>query len=274
MPQLVYDSRNSQSSTRGVFRILYTRRVLLYELTKNELLGRYKRSAFGILWSFVNPLLISIVIYFVFGRIFNGYMPGSHGYASWVMSGVLLQVLLLTGITIGSSSLQQNVSLISRNRIEPMLYALSSAIAHVIHFAIGATALIPLGMVTGQHLSLRIFLLPLFFLFVMLWLAGIGMIIVGWFMRFDDALYLFNATLMIISYLSPFLYPLSILSPRLRSIVEWNPITDMVVTFRWMFYSAQPISLHSLSMAFISPIVVFIIGIERIRKRWNDYVML
>jgi ABC-2 type transport system permease protein len=270
----VYDSRKPQDTLLSSIGIIFTRKILLGQLIKIELVSRYKRSALGILWSFLNPLLISTVIYFVFGRIFNNYMPNTRGYASWVVSGVLLQILLLTGITISSAGLQQNVLIISRNRIPPILFAVSSAVSHVIHFSIGCIALIPLAIYTGQKLSLRILLLPGFFLCVVLWLTGLGFLLVGWFMRFDDSTYIFNALLMIISYLSPFLYPISILSERLRNFVEINPVTNFVVTFRWLVYSEQTASPTQIASTVCFSLFVFVCGVTWIRKRWNDYVML
>lgn len=274
MKKPVYDSRQPQDSLIATLKAIHSRRVLLSELIRIDLVSRYRRSAIGIFWSFLNPLLVSSVIYFVFGRIFNAYMPQTRGYASWVVSGVLLQVLLLTGVTVAASGLQQNISIISRNRIQPILFALSSAASHGIHFVIGCLALIPLALFTGQKLSIRLLLLPVFYLCVVLWLTGIGLLLVGWFMRFDDALYLFNALLMIVSYLSPFLYPIGILSDRLRHYVELNPVTNFVVTFRWLVYENHTATIFQiLSVPFCSA-VMFILGVYWIRNRWNDYVML
>jgi ABC-2 type transport system permease protein len=270
----VYDSRVPQDSLISTFRVVISRRILLGELIRIDLVSRYRRSVIGILWSFLNPLLISFIIYFVFGRVFNSYMPETRGYASWVVSGVLLQVLLLTGITVSSSGLQQNMSIISRNRIQPVLFALSSASAHMIHFLVGCLSLIPLALFTGQTLSLRIILLPFYCFCVVFWLTGIGLLLVGWFMHFDDALYLFNALLMIISYLSPFLYPTGILSDRLRTLVELNPITNFVMAFRWLVYENHTVTAVQISSVPIWSAFVFIAGVYWIRNRWNDYVML
>ena len=113
MPTSVYDSRKPQDGVLGSILILLERRRLVSRLAKMDVLNRYKKSVLGVFWSFINPLLISSVIYFVFGRIFNNYMPETRGYASWVLSGVLLQGLLLSGITVCSSALQTNMNLIS-----------------------------------------------------------------------------------------------------------------------------------------------------------------
>jgi ABC-type polysaccharide/polyol phosphate export permease len=274
VPSTVYDSRNPQDSVLGSIGILIERRRLVISFTKIDVLNRYKKSVLGVLWSFINPLLISSVIYFVFGRIFNNYMPETRGYASWVLSGVLLQGLLLSGITISSSALQSNMGLISRNRIQPIIMSFSSSLSHVTHFSIGIISLAPLAILTNQTLSLRIFLLPIYLLLVSFWLTGLGLLLVGWFMRFDDAAYLFNASMMVVSYLSPFLYPVAILGDRIRGFVEINPITSWIVTFRWLVYEKQTVEVFNIAFVFASSLLTFIAGILWLRNRWNDYVML
>ena len=243
-------------------------------LTRIEVQNRYKKSVLGVFWSFINPLLISSVIYFVFGRIFNNYMPETRGYASWVLSGVLLQGLLLSSITASSSALQSNMSLISRNRIQPIIISFSSSLAQVLHFSIGVLSLVPLAILTNQTLSLRVLFLPIFLLLVSFWLAGLGMLLVGWFLKFDDAAYLFNASIMVISYLSPFLYPIAILGDRIRVFVEINPITSWIITFRWLVYEKQSVELINIAVVFGSSLLTFIAGVFWLRNRWNDYVML
>lgn len=274
MTSIIYDSRKPQDGVLNSFRILIIRRRLIIILTRNDILNRYKKSVLGIFWSFINPLLISSVIYFVFGRIFNNYMPESRGYASWVLSGVLLQNLLLSGITVSSSALQTNMSLIGRNRIQPVIIGFSSSLSHVTHFSIGILSLAPLAILTNQTLSLRLLLLPIFLLLVSFWLTGLGLLLVGWFLKFDDAAYLFNATLMVISYLSPFLYPIAILGNRIRVFVEINPITSWIITFRWLVYEKQSVELFNIAVVFCTSLLTFIAGILWLRNRWNDYVML
>lgn len=274
MNSLIYDSRNPQDGVLGSLKVLTYRRRLVIGLTKIDVLNRYKKSVLGVFWSFINPLMISSVIYFVFGRIFNNYMPETRGYASWVLSGVLLQGLLLSGITVSSSALQTNMSLISRNRIQPIVISFSSSLSHVVHFSIGILSLAPLAVITNQTLSWRILLLPIFLLLVSFWLTGLGLLLVGWFMRFDDAAYLFNASMMVISYLSPFLYPIAILGERIRGFVEINPITSWIVTFRWLVYEKQTVEMFNIYVVFCSSLLTFIAGVFWLRNRWNDYVML
>ena len=244
MPSTIYDSRKPQDGVLSSLIVLIVRGRLVISLTRVEVLNRYKKSVLGVFWSFINPLLISSVIYFVFGRIFNNYMPETRGYASWVLSGVLLQGLLLSGISVSASALQANIGLISRNRIQPIIISFSSSLAHVTHFSIGVLSLAPLAILTNQTLSLRILFLPIFFILVSFWLTGLGLLLVGWFMRFDDAAYLFNASMMVISYLSPFLYPIAILGDRIREVVEINPITSWIITFRWLVYEKQSVELY------------------------------
>jgi ABC-type polysaccharide/polyol phosphate export permease len=274
MANEVYDSRISPYGIISSLKIAFLRRSLIQRLLVIDIMTRYRKSVLGVFWSFINPLMIASVIYFVFGRIFNNYMPETRGYASWVLSGVLLQGLLLSGITVTSNSLQTNVQMMAKNRIQPIVFALSSSGSHVVHFLIGTFSLFPLAFVTAQTISLRALLLPLYLLLACLWIAGLGLLLVGWFIRFDDAAYLFNALIMVITYLSPFFYPLNILGDRIRFFVELNPITSWVLTFRWLVYEKQEIESFNIVVVISSSLITFFCGIMWLRRRWNDYIML
>lgn len=274
MYKLIYDSRESQLGPIGTLRLVSVRFPLFVTLLKFELLTKYKKSVLGLFWSFLNPLIISSVIYFVFGRLFNSYMPLNRGYATYVVSGVLLQLLLLQGMTASSSALQASIPMIVKNRVEPGLQVLVSASAHSVHFSIGSLSLVPLALLSNQPISLRILLLPIFISLSVLLIAGFGMILVPWFLRYDDAQFLFNAFLMIVGYLTPIFYPISILSETMRHLVMFNPITHWIIVFRWLVFEGHQVTMVSLLIVLFSSFFTFIFGIRGLRKRWNAMVML
>jgi len=265
-----YDSRNKDIGLRNLVRA----RRLILELCRVELYSKYKFSVLGIFWSFLGPLLTTTVIFLVFGRLFNSYMPENRGYAVWVLTGVLLQVLMLQGISVTALSLQRNMVIMTRNRISPIVVAVASAAAHVCHFVLGSLVIIPIAVMSDQSLSLRILFFPFFLICAVFFGAGVGLLLCGAFMRFDDTVYLFNAAMMILSYLTPIFYPLDILSEKLQQVVYFNPLTSWVLTYRWIFFKEFQISSYHLIAVMFSTIISFILGLIYIRNRWKDIVML
>jgi ABC-type polysaccharide/polyol phosphate export permease len=272
--KLVYDSRESQKGPLGTLKLVSLRFPLFLTLLKFELLTKYKKSVLGLFWSFLNPLMISSVIYFVFGKLFNSYMPLNRGYGTYVVSGVLLQLLLLQGMTACSGALQAALPMIVKNRVEPGLQVLVSSSAHAMHFTIGATSLIPLALLSHQPISLRVLLLPFFIYLAILLIAGFGMLLVPWFLRYDDAQFLFNAFLMIVGYLTPIFYPISILNETMRTLVMFNPMTHWIIVFRWLFFENQEIVASNLLIVIATSLLSFALGVRSLRKKWNAMVML
>ena len=270
-----YDSRNSLPGLRGSFLILFQNRSLIVHLTKMELFTKYKRSLLGIFWSFLNPLLTGSVIYFVFGRVFHGYLKNSHGYGVLVFSGILLQALLLQGITVASQAIQSYSSLLTKLRINPIIFSFSSALSHVIHFVLGCIVLIPVALLSHQGFSFRVVILPVYCVLIVFALTGVSLLLSGIFLRFDDAGYLLGALIMIATYLAPIFYPTAILSGKIHMLVHINPISSWINIFRWMLFASNyQFSIFDLVSILLQTLVSITFGILLVKDRWNDYVML
>ena len=269
-----YDSSIPEIGAIQSLKVLIRKRRLVFMLAKNDLVSRYKKTVLGILWAQLNPLLTTSVIYFVFGRFFNQSTSLKDGYAVYVYTGILFQILLLSGITQAGQSLAGNAALLLKTRTSPIIFSFSSALGNILNFLIGFTLLIPLAFLTQTRLSLRILLLPLLLLLLTFFLTGIGMFLSGFYIRFDDFSYLMGAAMMIAAYLCPIFYPIEILSDKLRLIVEFNPLTSWVIVIRWMCFADAYVSSYNLFVVFFSQAIVLALGITWVRKRWNHYMVL
>ena len=270
----IYDSRSRELGFLSTIIHLGKKRRLIVELARIELYQKYKASALGILWSFLNPLLITSVIYFVFGKLLNSYMPENRGYAVWVYSGILLQVLLIQGLTVAASSIQRNLNIITKNRISPIVMGFSASLAHSVNFALGALLLLPLSLITNQQVSIRVFLLPIFLILSACALTGFGIAVTGLFMKYDDTVYIFNAATMILTYLTPIFYPISLLEGNLKILVSLNPLTSWISTLRWLFLDQYLISPWNIIVVFLSSIFLLLFGITVLKNRWKIWQML
>ncbi len=270
----MYDSRNDELGFIPTLQHLFLNSILIFELARVELFQKYKGSVLGIFWSFLNPLLITTVIYFVFGRLFNSYMPENRGYAVWVYSGILLQILLIQGLTIAASAIQKNLSIITKNRIRPIIMGFASSLAHSINFLLGSIIIIPLCFLTNQQLSWRMILIPLYVFLSAAFLTGFGLLVVGLFMKYDDTVFVFNAAIMVLSYLTPIFYPLDILSGKLHLLISLNPLTSWVSTLRWIFLDEAKIEIYNLLYVFGTSISLLFIGSLMLRSRWKIWQML
>jgi ABC-2 type transport system permease protein len=269
----VYDSSASEKLLAD-FRLLGKKKRTVFRLSLVELQNRYKKTVLGAFWSILNPLLTAAIIYFIFGGLFNGYLPGNRGYFFWVFSGLMLQIFMMQGMGLAANQLIGNLSLITNYRINPVLVASSIGLSASLNFLIGCIALVPAAIISGHSIGIRILLLPLFAFLVAGLLAGAGMVLFHYFRKYDDAAYIFNLVVMIASYLAPFLYPFDILTKPLSTFISANPLTSYILVFRWIVLDEQILNPLRLVIVVLFSLTVFALGAKFLRNRWNETLML
>lgn len=269
----MYDSRTLQSLNYELKQLWHSKSSIV-SLAIFELNARYRKTVLGVIWAILNPLLTASVIFFIFGGIFNGYLPGERGYFFWVYSGLVLQLFIMQGMVTAVNGLIVKLPLIKNYRLSPISISLIVGLALTLNFLIGSLSLIPAAFISGLDVSYRILLLPLFCVFTTLFLSGMGMILVYWFQRFDDVSQIFGIATMIVAYLSPFLYPFEILREPLRTLVSANPFTSFILVFRWMVLSEQYINPMRLVIVPVFSALIFFLGIRYLRRKWTEVVML
>jgi ABC-2 type transport system permease protein len=269
-----YDSSAPEFGLRESTSIFWKKRKLLQILARNDLLTRYKKSVLGILWSQINPLLTTTVIYFVFGKLINRYLPTQRGYAVYVLTGILFQTVLISGLTACGEALASNAPLLMKIRVKPIVFAFSTGISTVFNFVIGFVTVIPIALFSHQSISIRFLLIPVLLILLVFFLTGMGLLLSGFYIRFDDVRYLMGALMMIVAYLSPIFYPLSILSTRIRLLVELNPLTSWIVVIRWCTFTDASCNLWQILVVILSTAFSYIGGVYWIRSRWTNYMVM
>jgi ABC-2 type transport system permease protein len=269
-----YDSRLDTFNFADSIRQILQRRELLITLVQRDLFNKYKRSILGIGWSLLNPILTTSVIYLVFNGIFAGRLPNQRGYATYIYTGVLLQMLVLSGIPAAANSLSSHWQYITKMRLPPHLFAIATSISGVIQFSIGLVALLPLWLLTNFSLTPRILMIPIFLLFISMALTGLGLLLSGLMIRYDDMNYIIGVILMILGYLTPIFYTLDSIPERLAKIISINPLTQYVDVARYLIIGSSNVNTYELLFVPAFSIFLFVLGFLRINKKWNDWIIL
>jgi ABC-type polysaccharide/polyol phosphate export permease len=269
-----YDSRVNSFGLIESFGQIVQRHELLFALVQRDLFAKYKRSILGIGWSVLNPILTTSVIYLVFNGIFAGRLPNQRGYATYIYTGVLLQMLVISGIPAAANSLSSNWQYITKMRLPPHLFAIATSISGVVQFYIGLFALIPLWVLTKFSLTPRVLLIPIFLMFISMALSGIGLLLSGLMIRYDDMNYIIGVVIMILGYLTPIFYTLDSVPERLARIIAINPLTQYVDVARFLIIGNSSIQIYELLFVPIFSTVLLLLGFLRINKKWNDWIVL
>jgi ABC-2 type transport system permease protein len=247
---------------------------LIKMLVFRDLTLRYKRSAIGIGWTLLNPMLTSFVLWIVFSYVFGSRLPGNQQYAPYLFAGILLNNFFSQGMLASAEAIAGNGSIFTKIKIPPQIFAISSAIASFVNFLIG---LIPLAIVvylSGTRLAWTAPLTILVGLFMTLLVSGLGLVLSITFIRFDDTRNIVNVFLLMLLYLTPVFYPISALSLRLQEIIKLNPLTSFLNCFRWSFSDNENVVL--LDWVFVGgvSVAVFLFSIKFFERYWNKTVTM
>ena len=247
---------------------------LIRLLVNRELTLRYKRSVIGIGWSLLNPVLTSLILWYVFSFVFASRLPNGQQFAPYLMAGILLYTFFNQSLMQSAESIANNAGILTKIFIPPQIFAVSSALAGLINFAVGLLPLALVCFISGQSLA---WTLPLVFVIgisLALLSAGLGLALSIMFIRFDDTRNIVNVLLMILMYLTPVFYPVSIMNPTMQRIIHWNPITSYLDAFRWAFSNNSSPTIFSWIYMSIWSIGALLLGTYVFKKFWPRTVAM
>ena len=247
---------------------------LIRLLVNRELTLRYKRSVIGIGWTLLNPMLTSFVLWVVFSFAFGSRLIEGQQFAPYLMAGVLLNTFLNQGTWLASDSISANSEILTKIYVRPELFTISAAISAFINFLIGLIPLAIVVLVSGQTLAWTLPLVLVVALCMTLFVAGLGLCLSTLFVRFDDTKNIVGVLLMIALYVTPVFYPISILSPRMQTLINANPITSYLEIFRWAFSNNASPSPLDWGYMLSTSVIMFLIGSNVFKKYWPRTVAM
>jgi lipopolysaccharide transport system permease protein len=232
------------------FRTFSLNRHLIWTLTKRDLTGRYKGSFLGALWSFVNPLVLMIIYTIVFA-VFLKIRFEKSGTALhstlYILAGIIPWITFQESLGHSTTVIMENVNLIKKvvfpSEILPIKVSLSCLMSQSIGFAI----LLIGQIVLNQKFHLTMIQLPLIILFQFIFTLGISWIVASLGVFVKDMSQIVNLLLMVMFFMTPIMYPISIFPP---SIVKWiylNPIMVIITSYRSLILEGEWIGILTLT---------------------------
>jgi ABC-type polysaccharide/polyol phosphate export permease len=158
--------------------------------------------------------------------------------------------------------------------VKPQIFTLASAIAGLVNFAIGFIPLTLVCLVAGQAIAPTFPLVFVVAFFLVLFVAGAGLLLSILFIRFSDSQSISVILLNMLSYVTPLFYPISDLTPTMQKVVSLNPLTSFLDCFRWAFSNNATATLNDWLYIGFSGITMFIIGNIVFSKSWRKVVVM
>ena len=253
------------------FHELWEYRELLYFLTWRDVKVRYKQTAIGIVWVVLQPLAMMVVFTLFFGKLAK--MP-SDGipYPLFSFAALLPWQLFSRTISESTRSLVTDQRLITRVYFPRILVPTASSLAALVDFGISMGLLFLIMFFYGYMPGSSIIWLPFFVMFMVITALGIGFWLSALNVEYRDVMYAIPFLNQFLMFLTPVVYPASIVPEGWRVLYGLNPMVGVIEGFRWaLLGSGEGPSLMLLVSAIIS-IVLFVSGMIWFRKKEMTFV--
>jgi lipopolysaccharide transport system permease protein len=237
-------------------------RELIWNLTVADLKNRYQNTALGFFWSLLSPLLMALVLYFIFRHLWGR----EQNFAIDLLVGIMAWQFFNTGTTASLRSIVGKSSLVTRVYIPRQILVLSNVLADLINFVLTFVVLLFIILVLLGYLPVT---MPLFIpvhIIFFFFIYGAGLFLSALFVYFRDLNQIWQVVTRVLFFCSPIFYPLSIIPDYLMPYYLLNPITEFIIIYRDVMVAGNLPSLYSTAIVIGFAIAAYLVGSLVFRK--------
>lgn len=244
---------------------------LLKELVSRDFKVKYKRSVLGVLWSLLYPVLMMAVMAIVFSNVFKFSTPGVN-YLVYLLTGLTIFNYFSEASNLAMSSVVGNFSLINKVYMPKYIFPFEKCVFVGINFLLTLVPLYVVILLTGTGLNWWHLLLPYSFLCLFIFTVGVGFILstIAVFLR--DMFYIYGIVLTIMMYLTPIMYDISIITPKLQFIMKFNPLYQFINFARTIILYNNCPTIGQFAGCAVSSVVILIIGVVLFKKQQDKFI--
>ena len=269
--EMIFDRESLKKDILAMKRYKY----LLGDLVAKDVKTNSRRSALGVLWSVLNPLLMMAVLTVIFSNIIRVEVEG--GFALFYLTGYIIFNFVSEATGFALYTITSAAPLIKKVYIPKYVFPLEKCIFSLVNMFFSLVAFVIVFVVffiTGRvtpHLTMLMFPIPMVLVFM--FCLGICLILSAVMVFFRDIGHIWGILLTVWMYASPIIYPIDILPEWLRSVLRLNPLTHYIDYFRnVMIYGKLP-SLHENLICLLFSISTFFIGVVIFRKKQDKFLL-
>lgn len=212
---------------------LWEYRELFYFFAWRDIKIRYKQTALGVLWAVIQPLFTMAVFTVVFGqmaKIPSEGLPGPVFYFSALLPWIYFSSTLNTG----GMSLVANSNLLTKIYFPRIILPAAAALGGLLDLAIGSVLLAALILYYHLPLTWHLLLWPVLVVPLVLLAFGISAFIAALNVKYRDIKYAIPFAIQLLLFVTPIIYPASIIPERFRWVLAVNPLSGLIESFRYV----------------------------------------
>jgi lipopolysaccharide transport system permease protein len=252
-------------------RELWAYRELIYFLSWREIKVRYKQTAIGVAWAVLQPLAMMLIFTIFFGRLAKIPSDGVP-YPLFAYVALLPWQLFSRTMTESTNSLVADQRLITRVYFPRIIVPISTTIAAVVDFMISAVLLLGLMLFYGVVPSTTVIWLPVFLLLMIITALGVGFWLSALNVEYRDVAYTIPFINQFWFFLTPVVYPSSLVPERWQTLYGFNPMVGVIEGFRWALLGVGEGPSSMLAVSILIALFSFVSGIIWFQRREQTFV--
>ena len=251
------------------WRELWEARELMYFLVLRDVKVRYKQTVLGVAWAVLQPLFTMLIFTIVFGR-FAKIPSDGLPYAVFVFAGLLPWTFFANNIGQASMSLVNQQSLLTKIYL-PRVFVPASSIGGglidlLVSFAVFAAMMVYYQIGVGP----RVLFVPLLVLLAAAASLGVGLMLAALIVTYRDFRFVVPFLVQSWLYISPVIYPVSLVPPQWQPLLALNPMVGIIDGFRAALLGS-PWNLTTLAISAVSSLALMAFGLFYFRKTERSF---
>lgn len=270
-PVIVNESQDTLASLN--LQEIWACRELLYFLTWRDVKVRYKQTAMGAAWAIIQPLFMMLTFAVFFGLLI-GVPTDGLPFMLFFYCGLMPWTFFSSAVSAGSGSLVGSSNLITKVYFPRVIVPAAAVGALLVDLLITLAILVGLGIYFGIHLTWNLAMLPVLILMTIvlafefaLWLSALTV-------KYRDIRHALPFVLQLWMFLTPIVYPLSVVPEKWRWLMYINPLTGIVEGVRAVF-TAQHFNWTAIAFTTVALVVMLLWSVHtfrRIEKSFADLI--
>ena len=255
-------------------------RDLIMLFVRRDFVSQYKQTILGPIWLFIQPLFTTLTFFFVFNQIAK--IPTDNiDPILFYLSGITLWNYFSDCFNKTSNTFVANAGIFGKVYFPRLATPISIVFSNLIK--LGIQVLLFLAIMGYQiifkgaevNINIYILILPIFIILMAVMGLGLGIIFSALTTKYRDLSFLLTFGIQLLMYATPIIYPLSYTSGKLHTLISMNPLTPILESFRYAFFSIGTFDWSGLAYTSIFSFSVLFFGIiifNQVEKSFMDTV--
>jgi len=244
--------------------------TFLKEVVKRDIKRKYYKSALGVLWTVLNPLLSMLVMTLVFSTLFKRNIDN---YPIYLLCGQLIFTFMSGSSRQSLNAILANAGYIRSIYIPKYIFVLSRVVEGFVDLLFSLLALFLVMILTHAKFTLNLLMLPTLLAIVFIFTFGLSLVLATYGTFFRDLHHLYGIFTSLWTWLSAIFYPITIVPSTYRFLLDLNPAIHYIGIMRAICYEGVMPSEKSLIIASCYAVFMLLLGISVFKANENKFFL-